>query len=199
MKNIREVLDLKHKKYLRLGVLLLSTLLITSASALVYYSIANRTVATTAAAGVKFIAGGDCTGAFGASPCGVTISAAGTYAALSTKSYPNATVTYQRALNVSNTDATTHTIRLRSIAISGGSTSYSAATSKIEFDLINVLGVNQGSLIYTGGATWSTPTSTAFVTIAASPTSWTIQVIAIADSTAATGVATTIDIGVDVQ
>ncbi len=191
-------MDLKHKKSLRLGVLLLSTLLITSASALVYYSIANRTVATTAAAGVKFVAGGDCSGAFGSSPCGVTISAAGTYAALSTKSYPNATVTYQRALNVSNTDTSTHSIRIRSIAISGGSASYAAATSKIEFDLINVSGANQGSLIYTGGASWSSPSPTAYVTIPAS-TQWTIQIVAIADSTAAAGVTTTIDVAVDVQ
>ncbi len=36
MKNIRGILDLKHKKSLRLGLLLLSTLFIISASALVY-------------------------------------------------------------------------------------------------------------------------------------------------------------------
>lgn len=39
MKNIRHLLDLKHKKPLRLGLLLLSTLLIISASALVYASV----------------------------------------------------------------------------------------------------------------------------------------------------------------
>src|SRR3989337_743892 len=38
MKNIRDILDLKHKKSLRLGLLLLSTLFIISASALVYAS-----------------------------------------------------------------------------------------------------------------------------------------------------------------
>jgi hypothetical protein len=36
MKNIRNILDLKHKKSIRLGLLLISTLLIISASALVY-------------------------------------------------------------------------------------------------------------------------------------------------------------------
>src|SRR5713226_3816194 len=36
MKNIRDILDLKHKKSLRFGLLLRSTLLIISASALVY-------------------------------------------------------------------------------------------------------------------------------------------------------------------
>ncbi|HLE64864.1 MAG TPA: hypothetical protein VI816_01910 [Candidatus Bathyarchaeia archaeon] len=38
MKNIRDILDLKHKKSLRLGLLLLSTLFIISTSALVYAS-----------------------------------------------------------------------------------------------------------------------------------------------------------------
>ncbi|HLE64629.1 MAG TPA: hypothetical protein VI816_00715, partial [Candidatus Bathyarchaeia archaeon] len=38
MKNIRDILDLKHKKSLRLGLLLLSTLFIISASALLYAS-----------------------------------------------------------------------------------------------------------------------------------------------------------------
>ena len=38
MKNTRDILDLKHKKSLRLGLLLLSTLFIISASALVYAS-----------------------------------------------------------------------------------------------------------------------------------------------------------------
>src|SRR5213083_3605072 len=36
MRNISDILDLKHKKSLRLGLLLLSTLFIISASALVY-------------------------------------------------------------------------------------------------------------------------------------------------------------------
>ena len=38
MRNTRDILDLKHKKSLRLGLLLLSTLFIISASALVYGS-----------------------------------------------------------------------------------------------------------------------------------------------------------------
>src|SRR5438046_8706664 len=36
MRNISDILDLKHKKSLRLGLLLVSTLLIISSSALVY-------------------------------------------------------------------------------------------------------------------------------------------------------------------
>jgi len=39
MENIRDILDSKHKKSLRLGLLLLSTLFIVSASALVYAGI----------------------------------------------------------------------------------------------------------------------------------------------------------------
>ncbi len=206
MKNIGELLDLKHKKSLRFGLLLLSTLLITSASALVYYSIVARTTATTSTAGVKFLTGSD-------TPAGYFINSAGTYASISVKSYPNATLTYDRALNVSNTDASTHQVRIRSVAISGGSSSYQNSTSKIEFDFLNAAGTVQGSITYTapGKTTWTQTatgtgacitgscTSAQYVTISANPTQWTIRIITVADAAAATGVVTTIDVAIDVQ
>lgn len=192
MKSIGELFDLRHKKSLRLGVLLLSTLLIGSASALVYYSIQVRTTATTSAAAVKFVTAAD-------TPTGYFINTPGTYASISVKSYPNATLTYDKALNVSNTDTVARTIRLRSVIISGGSTSYSNATSKIEFTLVNVTGASQGVITYTGGASWTTTGSpTAYVSIPAS-TQWTIKIVLVANASASTGVTTTIDIAVDVQ
>ena len=194
-------MDIRHKKALRMGVLLLLTLFITTASALVYYSIEYRTQVNVASAGVKFVAGGDCTAAFGTSPCGVTINSVGTYASLSLKTYPNATVTYEKSLNVSNTDTVTHKIRLNSVAISGGETSYAAATSKIQFTFIANNGTSQGTVTYTvSGGVWtnSGTSPTSFAVIAANPTQWRIQVVATADATATTGT-TTIDIKVDVQ
>lgn len=200
MKSIGELFDLRHKKSLRLGVLLLSTLLIGSASALVYYSIQVRTTTTTASAGVKFVAGADCNAAYGTSPCGVTIPAAATYASLSIKTYPNATVTYEKALNVSNTDGSTHQIRLNSVTISGGETSYDDATSKIVFKLIANNGTTQATVTYTvSGGVWSTAGSPSSYAVIAASAQWRIQIEATADSTAATGVNTTIDIKVDVQ
>lgn len=192
MKSIREILNVRHKKALRLGVLLLSTLLVSTASALVYYSIQVRTTATTSAAAVKFVTGGD-------TPAGYFINTPGTYASISVKSYPNATLTYDKALNVSNTDTAAHSIRIRSVSISGGSTSYSNATSKIEFTLIALSGSSQGVITYTGGASWTTTGSpTTYVSIPAS-TEWTLKIVLVANASASTGVVTTIDIAVDVQ
>ncbi len=195
MKSVKELFDLRHRKGLRLGVLLLSTLMISTASALVFYSIQSRTTTTTSAAAVKFVAGGD-------TPAGFFINTAGTYARISTKSYPNATLTYDKVLNVTNTDTASHSIRLRSIAITSGQGSYSNSTSKIQFDLLNLTGAIQGTITYTGangGSPWTTTGSpTTFVTIPAS-TQWTIRLITVADATAATGVVTTIDVAVDVQ
>ena len=192
MKSIKEIFNLRHTKALRLGVLILSTLLIGSASALTYYSITSSAGTTTAAAKVQFVAGGD-------TPAGYTITAAGTFAKISISAYPNATLTYQKGLNISNTDNAAHSVRLRSVQVSGGSSSYSAATSKIEFDLVNLAGTVQASITYTGGGSWTTTGSpTAYFSVPAN-TNWTIQIITAADSGAATGVATGIQLAVDIQ
>lgn len=192
MKSISEIVDLRHRKALRIGVLVLSTLLIGTASALTYYSITSSITATTSAATVKFVSGSD-------TPAGFTINTAGTFATVTIKSFPNATLTYQKGLNVSNTDTAAHSVRLRSVQITGGSTSYSAATSKVEFDLVNLAGTVQASITYTGGASWTTTGSpTAYFSVPAN-TQWTIQVITTADAGAATGVNTGIQLAVDVQ
>jgi len=195
MKSFKEIFDLRHRKALRIGVLALFTLLITSASALTYYSLTASTSATTSAATVKFISAAD-------TPTGTVINAAGTFVTLPIKAYPNATLTYQFALNISNTDASNaHSVRLRSVSIASGGGSYSNSTSKIEFDLMNTAGAQQTFVRYTGanGGAWTTTGSpTAYFSIAAN-TKWTIQIITSCDATASTGVTTSIQLAVDVQ
>ncbi len=196
MKNIREIFDLRHRKALRIGVLLLSTLLITSASALVFYNLTASVTTTTSAAVVKFVSTPD-------TPTGTVISTAGVFATMSIKSYPNATNTYQNALNVSNTDSVSHQIQITQVSITSGCTSYTAATSKIEFDMLNVAGTKTGTAIVNTGATsctlWTTSaTTTGYFTILAG-TKWSIQVITSADAGAATGVTTGIQLQVNVQ
>jgi len=214
MKSIREIFDLRNRKALRMGILVLSTLLIGGVSAAVYYSLQYSTVASTSSAVVKFVAGSDCPTTSNGY-CSVTIpSAAATYASLSIKTYPNVTVTYQRALNISNTDASNaHNVRIRNVTITGGSSSYSAGSSKLEFDLLNAAGTQQGKLVYTGGGTWTAAATgngacltgsgsacpgTVYASLPAN-TQWTLQIVAVADAGAATSVATTIYIAVDVQ
>ena len=99
------------------------------------------------------------------------------------------------------------------VTITGGSSSYSAASSKLEFDLLNPAGTQQGKLVYTGGGTWTAAATgngacltgsgsacpgTTYASLPAN-TQWTLQIVAVADAGAATNVATIIYIAVDVQ
>ena len=204
MKSIREILDLRHKKSLRIGVLILSTLLIGTVSATVYYSLQTRTNATTSSAVVKLISGTDSTSA------GASINTVGTYASLAIKTYPNATVTYQQALNISNTDSIIHKVRLNSQSVSGGQGSYSNSTSNIQFSIVALNGTAYGPVTYkgaNGGSPWTTTcttgscatsTTTVYIVVPAS-TKFAIQVVATADATAVASVTTTIVINIDVQ
>ncbi|SRR6266480_4877366 len=70
MENIREILDLKHKKTLRLGVLLLSTLIILSASAFAYSRVVYERALNVGGVG------GVATGSGSTTSSGVTLSPA---------------------------------------------------------------------------------------------------------------------------
>lgn len=178
-----------------MGVLILSTLLITSASALTFFSLTASTTSTTSAATVKFITAAD-------TPSGTVINSAGTFVTLPIKAFPNATLTYQFGLNVSNTDTLAHSIRLRSISITSGQGAYSNSTSKIEFDIVNTAGTVLASITYRGansGSPWTvTGSPTAYFSVPAS-TKFAIQIITACDATASTGVTTGIQLAVDVQ
>src|SRR5207247_2921903 len=70
MENIRHILDLKHKKTLRLGVLLLSTLIILSASAFAYSRVVYERALNVGGVG------GVATGSGSTTSAGVTLSPA---------------------------------------------------------------------------------------------------------------------------
>ncbi len=177
----------RHRK-LVLALLLLTV--IASASAAVYYALDSRYVVTSAAAKVIFISAGD------SGSAGLTIGTNSTFAKLTgIKSYPNATSTYEQAVNVSNTDSSAHNIRLRSISITGGFASYGTITVK----LIDPTGATQGTLTYTGGGSWTTAGSpTTFVSLL-NGVKWAIRVDATLNAGAAAGVTTTIELTVDVS
>lgn len=178
-----------HRK-LAIGLLLLA--LVSTASALVYYSLNLRTVVTSTTPKVVFVTASDSTAA------GATIGTNSTYAKLTgIKSYPNATSIYEQALNVSNTDTAAHSIRLRSISITSGFASYGTILVKLT-DTTGTLVTGQ-TITYTGGGSWSTTGSpTGFQSLAAS-TKWSIRIESTLNAGVAAGVTTTIEIAVDVQ
>ena len=176
MKSLRELFDLRHKKALRMVLLLLSTILIGSVSAAVYYQLSNRTLVTVTKPLVTFCITGCATGPNPAdsTAAGAALGTNNTYVRLTgIKAYPNATAVYERAIGIQNTDSAAHNINLRSSSISGTSTSFST----ISVSIVNTSDVNQGGTItYTGGGSWTTTGSpTTAVSLGAS-TTWYLRI-----------------------
>jgi len=186
-----EIRKLLFRKETKLLTLLLTSLLIASASAYVYYSLSLTSSTTTGAApAVKFVSGDD-------TPSGSIVQ--DTWCQLDLSAYPNVTMTYEKAVNISNTGSAVN-IRLRPVSISNpnGTDSISNFT-RITFYLLNVSGSVQGTLEYTTtDDSWNEPSATTYVQIPAS-TQWTVKVETVCKENASANIVTNIEIAVDVQ
>ena len=160
-----------NRKSVKLGMLLISALLIATTSTNVYYGILQANTIGIVEAKVHFTAGDDSTAA-GYSP-GLNE----TYCALSLNAYPNVTLYYEQAVNITNTDTAAHDIRLRHVTVTPASGSdYVGNFTQIDFKLVDVAGTVQRTITYTTtGDTWNTPAPSAYISLPAS-TEWTIQV-----------------------
>jgi hypothetical protein len=191
--NLRE---LPAKKTVKLLALVLTSLLIASVSAAVYYSMFMEPKVTTAAADVYFVAGGDSTAA-GATGYGTN----GTWVRLaSLKAYPNVTLTYEEAINITNGGSGWHEIRLRHSSISPNGTSDVGNFTSITFKLIAANGTQVGGdFSYTvTGNNWNAPSDMFYQGIPAGET-WAVRVETVAVSGALPDISVEIDIIVDVR
>jgi len=185
------------KKEMKLLGLLLSSLLIASASAAVYYSMEMRSNVTTATPFVKFVAGTDSTEA-GASDYATD----GTYVRLAgLKAYPNATLTYDQAIKIKNTDAATHKFRLTHVTINNDTDTSNFYS--IVFKLIAANGTQYGGGDFTydnsdGNDTWDPPYQTTLVYILGSE-EFAVKVVTRAASGATADVKANVVISVDTQ
>lgn len=182
---------MKNRKWFDFLALLLISMLIVSASAAIYYTMLAQSTATVSTASVYFTAGGDSTGI-------LTLGTNNTYASLSLSAYPNVTLYYDQAVNLTATAA--KQVRLRHVSISPGDGNSGVSNfTSIVFRLIAANGTEVGSLSYTTtGDNWNEPTATSYVAIGAGA-EWTIKVETKAVAGANTGVSTTIVIAVDVM
>lgn len=175
-------------------VLLVISMLVVAASAAIYYAMFSKATTTIAAAPVYFAWGGDSTGV-------LTLGDNDTSASLSLDAYPNVTLIYEQAVNLTADAA--REVRLRHVSISpdDGDSSVSNFTSVV-FTLINSTGDVKGALTYTVTAatdTWNEPaTPTSWEAIAALE-EWTMKIEITAADTANGGVSSTITIAVDVR
>jgi hypothetical protein len=171
MKKRGRIADFFNRKSIKLGLLMISALLIATTSTNVYYGLLQENTVGIVEAKVHFTAGDDSAAA------SYTAGTNETYCRLYFNAYANVTLYYDQAVNITNTDASAHDIRLRPVAIgpTSGDASIGNFTS-IEFNLVDKAGVTQRTLTYTTtGDTWNLPALTAYSTLPAS-TDWTIQV-----------------------
>lgn len=97
------------KKPLKLLLISLSWLIVVTASAAIYYSLSMENTVTTAQAVIRFDSGPD-------EPSGSTVNPS--WCNLALKAYPNATLTYEKALWVNNTDSVNpHSLRLDHVSV----------------------------------------------------------------------------------
>lgn len=167
-------------------------MLIASASAAVYYSLTwQPSVTVQGAPAISFTDGDD-------TPAGSTVNSA--WARLLFKSYPNATLTYDEGMNISNTDSVSHQIRLRHLSISP--TSGNEAVSNftlIRFTLIAQNGTTATTFEYsTSGDTWNTPSTTNYYIIPANE-EWTLKVETLSPAAATASTEASLQIALDVQ
>jgi len=171
-------------------------MLIASASAAVYYSLTMEPKVTISQASVQFAQGSDWSKVAG------SIGTNNTWCSLSLKAYPNATLTYEQPLNISNTAGTSKNIKLRHVSISPDSGDASVSNfTFVKFVLLDASGnaVSGGSFNYTtSGDTWNLPSSMSYKTIPAT-TEWTVWIETKAAAGATKDIVASIVIAVDVQ
>lgn len=182
-----DVRKIRYKRPLKLLTLLVTSMLIATASAAVYYSMNMQPTVTISQATVIFEEGTDWPGG--------SMGTNSTYVSLTIKAYPNATLTYDEPLKIKNTDlSSAHNVRLRHISITPASGSASVSNfTFIDFTL------NSVDFDYTTtGDAWNTPSDMAYQSLPAN-TAWAVKIETKAAAGATDALTCTIVIAVDVQ
>lgn len=178
-----------NRRHMDLLVLLLISVFVVSASAAVYYTMNAQSTATVSAAPVYFIAGGDSSGV-------LTLGTGNTYAQLSLNAYPNVTLYYDQAVNLTAT--ATKQVKLSPVSVTPNNDVSVSNFTSIVFRLIRADGTEVGTLSYTTtGSSWNIPSATSYLSISAGE-KLAIKVEIKATAGAKSGVSTIIVIAVDV-
>lgn len=161
-------------------------MLISSVSAAIYFSLTVQPTVTITQASVVFEQGDDW-------PSGSSMGDNSTYVLLSLKAYPNATLTYEEPLNISNIDSSAHNVRLRHVSITPAS-----GSSVSNFVFINFTLNGVGFDYVVSGTNWVTPSDMSYQSLSAS-TEWALKVETKAVAGATDGVTCNIVIAVDAE
>jgi hypothetical protein len=180
------------RKSLDLIVLLMISVFVISASALVYYSLEMQTTATITYSKVRFDTGTDWSGL----ESGSSLSPDKTYVFLNITAYPNATLTYDQPLVINNTDSAAHLVRFSHVSITPNAT---ASVSNFTFINFTLNGVHAFDYTTTGD-NWNAPTDMTYQSLSGT-TEWDVKIEtkAAAGATTDGSVTCTIVIALDVQ
>lgn len=188
--KLRNVKLTKSAKFL---TLLLASLLIGVANAAIFYTLTMQPQVTTATPVISLYSAPD-------TPSGSTVNTA--WCSLTAKSYPNATLTYEKALYINNTDATNaHTFQLRHVSITpANGTDTNGNWTSIKFLVYDGSGY-QFAMNYTVSSTnWIVDPSagTGYYSIPAN-TGWWIRLETLSPADAAAGYTCQMNIAVDIN
>lgn len=183
---------MKNKRRIDLLVLLLISVVVVSVSAAVYYAMSIQSTSTIGVPAVYFIAGGDS----GGGVCNIGMN--NTFARLTLAAYPNVTLYYDQAVNLTATTA--KQVQLRHLSITPNNDPSVANFTSIVFRLIRAGGSQVGILTYTtSGTSWTVPSSGSGYVAIANGEKLAIKVEILAKAGSKVGVATSIQIAVDVS
>jgi len=188
--NLRKMPLKKSAKFL---TLLLTSIVIASVSAGVYYSLSMTSTITTATTDVWFVAGDD-----NGTECNVVLSPQNTSATITgLNAYPNATFTYVDPIRVKNNGSEPQDIRLRHISLSGNDTEFDFVKFQIRNGTTETDAILRTLNYVCTGSDWTLPSNTTYVSIPGD-TEWsvTIETRAIDDAGSASVI---IEIVVDVR
>lgn len=179
-----------NRRWLDFLILLLVSMFIVSASATVYYAMLSPSSATVKIPPVHFAAGNDSAGI-------LTLGANDTSATLTIDAYPNVTLYYDQAVNITAT--TNKEIRLRPVSISPNNDPSVGNFTSMVFRLIRADSSQVGTLSYTTtGNTWNVPSATSYVPITSGEV-WAVEIEVMATPGSLSGVSTNIVLAVDVR
>lgn len=193
MRNLKIIKDIRLKKSTKFLILLLTSILVGTANAAIFYSLTMQPQVTVSTPVIKFDSAPD-------EPSGSTVNDA--WCCLTAKSYPNATLTYEKAVNITNTDSdNAHSFRLRYVSISPSNSTSVANWNSIKFLVYNSSGYVFSLNFTVSGTDWTlAPISgqTDYYSIPKS-TVWWIRLETLSPATATEGEVCNIQIAVDVQ
>ena len=194
MKKLKIMKNVKLKKSSKFLLLLLTSILVGTANAAIFYSLTMQPQVIVAIPVIKFDSAPD-------EPSGSTVNDA--WCCLTANSYPNATLTYEQAVYLNNTDGlSAHSFRLRydSITPTNGTSDVGNWTS-IKFLVYNSSGLVFSLNFTVSGSDWILAPSSGQTNYYSIPagTVWWIRLETLSPATATEGKVCNIQIAVDVQ